>query len=386
MTSPGSARAARRPSRSGHRRRRPRGYLDRLAAASGPDQRARAPVPAGRGQAGARSRTWPSSSPWPAPMSTRSSRAGWPSAASACAQQGQHRPGVARRDVDRGAEVRGRALPAGVEATWPYSASCMASRQVIHTPPTLVGAADVPSPWPSGSMLIGRPSGGQREDRSERNAEARGGTRSDPRGRRAPGPAPGRRDRRRAGRHRPRRRAGPGRPPGDRRVRCLRRVPGAGRRGCCPACRSGARRSCWPPCDLALLTVPDDALPGLVSGLAATEAAAGRAADGAHQRPARPGRAGPRHRARRAPARAAPGHDVHRAPGRPRPADRDLLRGDGPGAAAAGRPGAGDRDGRRAGADRGGGPPALPRRAGQRGQSPGRPGRAVGRCCSARPG
>ena len=56
-----------------------------------------------------------SSSPWPAPTSTRSSRGGWPSAASVCAEQGQHRRGVPRRGVHRGAEVRGRALAPGVE-------------------------------------------------------------------------------------------------------------------------------------------------------------------------------------------------------------------------------------------------------------------------------
>ncbi len=90
--------------------------------------------------------------------------------------------------------------------------------------------------------------------------------------------------------------------------------------------------------------------------------AAGRAADGAHQWPARHRGAGARHRAWRAPAGAAPGHDVHRAPGRSGPADRHQLRGDRPGAAAARRRGPGHRDGRRARAHRRGGPPAVPRR------------------------
>ena len=101
--------------------------------------------------------------------------------------------------------------------------------------------------------------------------------------------------------------------------------------------------------DLVLLTVPDDVLPGLVSGLAAP----------ARRWPARllahtsgrsrRGRAGPGHPPRRAADGAAPGDDVHRPPGRPGPAGRDQLRGDRAGAAAARGRGPGHRDGRRAG-------------------------------------
>ena len=133
----------------------------------------------------------------------------------------------------------------------------------------------------------------------------------------------------------------------------------AGPRGCCPACRSAQPPEVLAAADLVLLTVPDDALPGLVAGLAATGAPVDGPAARAHQRPARHRRAGPGHPARRAAAGAAPGDDVHRAPGRPGPAGRDLLRGDRAGPAPAGRRGAGDRDGRRAGVHRRRRPAAL---------------------------
>ena len=128
--------------------------------------------------------------------------------------------------------------------------------------------------------------------------------------------------------------------------------------------------------DLVLLTVPDDVLPGLVTGLAATGAALeGRLlahTSGRHGlavlEPGGPGR--------RAAAGPAPGDDLHRAPGRHRPAGRDQLRGHRARPAPAGRRGAGGRDGRRAGVHRRGAAGPLPRGAGQRGQPPGHPGRA----------
>src|SRR3954463_13064263 len=92
--------------------------------------------------------------------------------------------------------------------------------------------------------------------------------------------------------------------------------------------------------DLVVLAVPDDTLPGLVSGLAETGAwRAGQLTfhtSGAHGlavlAPA-PGRAGagrppPRRAGRRASARPAPGDDVLRRPRGRRPPGRFPLRGD----------------------------------------------------------
>ena len=138
--------------------------------------------------------------------------------------------------------------------------------------------------------------------------------------------------------------------------------------------------------DLALLTVPDDALPGLVSGLAATEAPlAGRLM--AHTS----GRHGIAVLEPATVRGALPLalHPVMTFTGRPD--DLDRLTGisfgvTAPGAAAARGAGAGHRDGRRARAHRRGVAPAVSRRAGQRGQSPGRAGGPVGRRARARPG
>ena len=123
--------------------------------------------------------------------------------------------------------------------------------------------------------------------------------------------------------------------------------------------------------DLVLLTVPDDALPGLINGLAATEApvegrllahASGRYGVGVLDATTRLGGL---------PLALHPVMTFAGRAGRPEPADRDLFRGHRPGRAAPGRGGAGHRDGRRAGLHRRGPPRALPRGPGQRGQPPG---------------
>ena len=168
----------------------------------------------------------------------------------------------------------------------------------------------------------------------------------------------------------------------------------AHRRGACPAVSDASRRRAdellpgvpvLSPYDvldgaeLVLLTVPDDVLPGLVVGAAAA---------GAFQ-PGQlvvhtSGRYGvrvldPATRAGGLPLALHPvmtftgtAVDLARLAG-------CVLRRDRARAAAAGRRGAGRRDGRRAGVDRGGGPPALPRGARARRQPPRHPGRRVGR-------
>ena len=173
--------------------------------------------------------------------------------------------------------------------------------------------------------------------------------------------------------------------------------PAAGPTSCCPA-YAGARRRrrCWPPPSWSLLTVPDDVLPGLVEGLAAT----GAIAPGqllVHTS----GRYGvavldPATRAGALPLALHPAMTFTGTARGPGPAGRLLLRRHRAGAAAADRRGAGRRDGRRA---RSGSPrrprplyhAALadgaepPRHAGRRGGGPaarGR-GRASRRGCSA---
>ena len=129
------------------------------------------------------------------------------------------------------------------------------------------------------------------------------------------------------------------------------RPPGSARRA------APGRTRCVSAAELVLLTVPDDALPGLVErprrDRRRTAGQAARAHLGAvrHRRcwTPRPARG-------RAAARAAPGDDVHRhARGRPA-ARRLLVRRHRARGAAAGRRGAGHRDGRRARVDRRGGP------------------------------
>ena len=144
-----------------------------------------------------------------------------------------------------------------------------------------------------------------------------------------------------------------GRAPGRRRERRVRRLARWA------AERLGVRRPgptrWWPAADLVLLTVPDDALPGAGRGLA-RRAPILRAAAGAHQRAVRLGGARPGHARGRAAAGAAPGDDVHRHAPTTCPARRLTF---GVTAPEALRPVAEalvDRDGRRAGLDRGGGP------------------------------
>ena len=281
----------------------------------------------------------------------------------------------------------------------------MAARQVIHTPQTLVpprgdsgpaGAGPAASPWP------GRPwhRAGYAErcrpvtaaDASERNTEAMGDRARQPAVAHPamPGaqPQPGRRCSDRPARLRvgvigtgraggAGCGAGPGWPSGGRGLRRLGRSRGRPG-GCCPACRSApAGRAGRGRPGAAHRPGRRAARPGRPGWPrpGAPLAAAGRA----RQRPARHRVLDPATRAGRAAAGAAPGDDVHRQAGRPRPAGRGLLRGHRAGAAPAGGRGPGDRDGRRAGVHRGGGPRALPRRPGQRGQPPGRPGGPVRR-------
>ena len=97
----------------------------------------------------------------------------------------------------------------------------------------------------------------------------------------------------RAGRVAAARRAPPGR-----RLRGLRRLRAAGRASCCPTCPLVPPAEVLARADLVLLTVPDDALPGLVEGLAETGAVRPGPAAGAHLRAvrhqgARPRRCGP---------------------------------------------------------------------------------------------
>ncbi len=130
---------------------------------------------------------------------------------------------------------------------------------------------------------------------------------------------------------------------------------------------------------LVLLTVPDDALAGLVSGLASDRRRAGGPPAGARQRPARPARAGAGHRAGCAAAGTAPGDDVHRPARRCGQAGRRQLRGKRARAAPAGGRGPGAGDGRRAGVHPRRAARAVPRGPGQRGQLPGHAGGPGGR-------
>ena len=102
------------------------------------------------------------------------------------------------------------------------------------------------------------------------------------------------------------------------RVRRVRRLGAARPRSTCPAGTAGQPPEVVEAADLVLLTVPDDVLPGLVTGLAATGRSGRGPAGRAHQRPARSGRARPGGPARRAAAGPAPGDDLHRAPRRHR--------------------------------------------------------------------
>ena len=131
--------------------------------------------------------------------------------------------------------------------------------------------------------------------------------------------------------------------------------------------------------DFVLLTVPDDALPGLVAGLAETEAPLAGGLVAHTSGGARDCGAGARDRARRAPARAAPGDDVHRAARR-----FDRLTGVSFGVTAPDelQPAGRRRWSSRWAASRWSstsGAPALSRGAGQRRQSPGHAGGPVGR-------
>ena len=163
-----------------------------------------------------------------------------------------------------------------------------------------------------------------------------------------------RRDRRGQGRFRARRRAGAGRAPGRRRERRLRRLAALGGRA--------ARRPPSRPeevvaaADLVLLTVPDDALPDLVTGLAATGAACGASCSRTPAGGTALAVLDPATARRRAAAGAAPGDDVHRPRRRPAAGSPALLRRHRARGAAAGRRGPGHRDGRRAGLDRRGRP------------------------------
>ena len=104
-----------------------------------------------------------------------------------------------------------------------------------------------------------------------------------------------------------------------------------------------------------------------------------RPAPGPHQRTLRGRCARRRHPGRRPPVGPASRDDLHRHLGGPVPTGRLLVRRDRARAVAPGRRGAGGGDGRRAAVGRRGAPRALPRRAGQRRQPPGHPGRVLQR-------
>ena len=196
--------------------------------------------------------------------------------------------------------------------------------------------------------------------------------------------------------HRRRRRRRPGRPRAGR-LPATRRAPSGGRlRGLrrlrAPSRRTAPRRAAGRTpaevlarADLVLLTVPDDALPGLVEGLAETGAV----------RPGQllvhtSGRYGTKvlDPALRAGALPLALHPAMTFTGTP--VDVQRLAGcsfgvTAPRRAAAGRRGARHRDGRRARVDRRGDPPALPRGPRPRREPPGHPGRPVHGAAARRP-
>ena len=174
---------------------------------------------------------------------------------------------------------------------------------------------------------------------------------------------------------------GRGRAPGGRRLRRLRglprphRPPAAARPPTCPP-TTVARAAT----DLLLIAVPDDALAGVVAGLADDRRAA-RPARWSRTPPARtawpcwprPPRVGAR------PLALHPAMTFTGDAGRPVPAARHRVRADRPGGAAAVRRPAGHRPGRGARVGRRGRPAALPRGAGARREPPGHPGQRGGR-------